>query len=208
MAASTIFATLLSFRSGMGKVYEAGLAVPLGADEAGRADDHEDHELGADDRQIRWEIEQGYTGAAPVVDVAQEVDGVAHRRDLREDVEEPRKVLDRIEDPGQEELRQHHEREDLVRLPLVVQTRQHEDPEGAAVHRDEQRGRDQRDDLLERERHPDDHAEREDRDELRERDERLAEDLSEDDRVPRDRRAEDLLTEDMLAVHQQRDAPQ
>src|SRR5688572_33384117 len=119
MAASTILATLLSFRSGMGKVYEAGLAVPLRADETGGADDHEHHELGPDDREVRRQIEDRYLRPAAVVHVAEQVDGVAHRRDLGEDVEEGRKVLDRIEDPGQEELRQHHEREDLIGLPLV-----------------------------------------------------------------------------------------
>src|SRR5206468_10195348 len=43
------------------------------------------------------------------------------------------------------------------------------------------------------------------RDRLRERDERFAEDLSEDDRIARDRRDEDLLTEVLFAIDEQED---
>src|SRR5262245_47453621 len=44
-----------SFRTGMRRFYESALTVPLGANEAGRADEHEQDERAADDDEIRRE---------------------------------------------------------------------------------------------------------------------------------------------------------
>ena len=47
-------------------------------------------------------------------------------------------MLDRVEDPGEEELRQHHEREDLVRCALAREIRENDHTEGAAEQCDDE----------------------------------------------------------------------
>ena len=145
---------------------------------------------------------------APPVVVAEQVHGISHRREVREDVERQRQVLDRVEDPGEEELRKHHEREDLVRGALAREIREDDHAEGAAEQRDDEH----------RERHArelvgphvdlQDETERDDAERLRQGDERLAEDFPEDDRVAGDRRDEDLLAEILLPIGEKRYEPE
>ena len=83
-AAPTIFANL---RTGISRFYGGGLAVPLRADEAGGADEHEHDELQADHREVGRHVGEHDAAALRVEDVPHHVDGVAHRRELREDLE-------------------------------------------------------------------------------------------------------------------------
>ena len=62
-------------------------------------------------------------------------------------------VVDRVEDPGEEELRQQDEREDLVCLALGAEIGEDEQPERAAIDGDEEQDRDERHEDERRQRH-------------------------------------------------------
>src|SRR3989442_12674393 len=85
------------------------LAIALGADEHRRANEEECGEQHADDRKVGGhavEHDLLVFGRPRVVDGAGQVDGVAHRREAREEIEPARQVLQRVEDAGEEDLRQ------------------------------------------------------------------------------------------------------
>src|SRR5438552_19167375 len=127
---------------------------------------------------------------------------------MRQDVERKRQVLNRVEDPREEELREQYEREDLVRGALAREVREDNHAERAA----EERNDDQREchprELIRADVDLQDEAEDDDPKRLRQRHERFAQDLPEDDRVARDRRDEDLLAEILLAIGEKRDQPE
>src|SRR5205807_10501491 len=66
------------------------LAIPLRANEQERSRDHEDDEKGPDDQEVRRRARKHDRRGRPVVRVTDEVDGVPHGREVREDVERKR----------------------------------------------------------------------------------------------------------------------
>src|SRR5688572_13853398 len=101
-----------------------GLAVALGADEEVGADDEEDGEGDADDGRVGQkavEDNERQFGAAGVEDVAGEVDGVTHGGDAGENLQVPGQILNGVEDPREEKLRQNDEWEDLLDGPLTAE---------------------------------------------------------------------------------------
>ena len=104
------------------------------------------------DRQRR-QLGRGHGRLQAVDDVPGQLHGVAQRRQRGQDGQQRRQVVDRVEDAGEEELRQEHEREDLVRLALGGEVREDEQPERAAVDRDEEQHRDERQEHDRRQRH-------------------------------------------------------
>src|SRR5205823_9512347 len=131
--------------------------------------------------------------------------GIPEVCEMRDDVERKRQVLDRIKDPGEKELRQHHEREDLVRGARAREIRENDHAERPTEERDDQHCEGHASELIRADVDLQDEAEGDDPERLGESDQGLAEYFPQDDRVARDRRDEDLLAEILLPISEQRD---
>src|SRR2546425_5956756 len=172
-------------RAGMKTVATSGsLAVPLVAHEQVGAEDQEDREQAGHDRQVDQRAGQHdprVLRPVEVVGAARQVDRVAQRREPRQQVEQPGQPIDRVEDASQEELRQHHEREDLVGRPLGRDVGKHHHAEGPAEEADHDGDWQQADQLRAGEADAEHEPEQQDRAALHQRDQRLAGDLAEHD---------------------------